>query len=410
MYTCNLDRVKDKISAFARYGATAKGGVTRFALSSDEIAARREFCARLSALGFPTVTDDMANMYATVPGGDPALPRLATGSHIDSVRCGGNYDGILGVIAALEVAETLVTEKIPHRHPITAMVWTNEEGSRFLPSMMASGVVCGQVKKADALAAKSGVTGDNATFAEALAASGFAGDEKNRINAREYAALLELHSEQGPIMEKAGTEIGVVEGVMGMVNYRFFAQGLANHAGTTPMAYRKDALFAAAQTIQWLHKELDRLAPDLVYTTGEMIVRPNVHTVVPEYAEFSLDARHRDPRVLDGVIDAIHRLPKEFARCPVTAKEQWRRKTVAFDKKLVGAVERTAQQFAYSHQRLYSGAGHDAQYAADLLPTAMIFVPSKDGRSHCEDEYTTLEDAWRGCNVLLNTLLTLDKD
>ncbi|MDR1894709.1 MAG: Zn-dependent hydrolase [Spirochaetales bacterium] len=406
MYQSDKNRVKDKIETFAKFGATGKGGITRFSLSKEAIAARNEFKSRMEALKLPVVTDDMANMYATAAGSDPSLPRIVLASHCDSVRNGGNYDGILGVITALEVVETIVREKIPHRHPITAMIWTNEEGSLYPPAMMSSGVVCGKFKKAEVLTHTSP---EGKTFGEALAASGFVGSESNRFNGKDYAAMLELHIEQGPILEAKKKQIGVVQAVLGMVNYRITARGQSDHAGTTPMSFRRDALYAAAQALLYLHEKLDKLDKDLVYTTGELLIHPCVHTVIPDFVEFSLDARHVNPEVIKKVVKIITGLPKKFAKCDISWREAWARKTTPFNKTLVDTVEKTAQALGYSQMRIFSGAGHDAQYAADIIPTTMIFVPSKDGHSHCEEEFTSVEECWKGINVALNTVVEIDK-
>jgi N-carbamoyl-L-amino-acid hydrolase len=348
----------------------------------------------------------MANMYATTPGADNSLPRIVLASHLDSVRNGGNYDGILGVITALEVVETIVRDKIPHRHPITAMVWTNEEGSLYPPAMMSSGVICGKFEKETVLKSKS-VEGK--TFGEALEASGFAGSESNRLNPQDYCAMLELHIEQGPIMEAEKKQIGVVDGVLGMFNYRISAYGQSDHAGTTPMSFRRDALLAAADAIKYLHTELDKLAKDIVYTTGELILHPNVHTVIPDFVEFSLDVRHWDPAILEKALGVVKNIPKELDKCEIKYKEAWSRKRVSFHTELVDLVEKNSRELGYSYMRIHSGPGHDAQYVADLLPTTMIFVPSKDGHSHCEEEFTSVEEAWHGINVALNTILDIDK-
>ena len=226
----------------------------------------------MEAIGATVVTDDMANMYATIPGTEN-LPAVMAGSHLDSVKQGGNYDGVLGVLTAMEAAETIVKEKIPHRHPITVVVWTNEEGARFEPAMMSSGVVCGKFDKAAMLASVAKDT-PGYTFEEALEKSGYKGSEANRMTADQYIGLIELHVEQGPVLEDEGIDIGVVEGVCGMINYEFTFIGQADHAGTTPMKYRKDALYAAVKTIQYLHDELDELDSKLVYTTGKISAHP----------------------------------------------------------------------------------------------------------------------------------------
>ncbi|MDR0663893.1 MAG: Zn-dependent hydrolase [Spirochaetaceae bacterium] len=408
MFECSKERLDDKIKTFSAFGATGNGGITRFALSEADIAARNEFKKRMAAIGAEVLTDDMANMYATLPGGDKSLPRIALGSHCDSVRNGGNYDGILGVIAAMEVLETVADKGIPHRNPLTAVIWTNEEGALYPPAMMSSGVICGKFDKGAMLASR-GVSpeAEGKTFGEALAVSGFSGSREYRFNPTDYRAMLELHIEQGPVMEAENKQIGVVDGVVGMFNYRIRTRGQADHAGTTPMKFRRDALLAAASAIKWLHTELDKLPKDLVYTTGELKLHPNVHTVIPDEADFSLDVRHWDPAVLESALGIVKSIPKEFDRCSVSYSEAWSRKRCEFDPNLVNIVEKSAQALGYSYMRIHSGPGHDAQYVSDMLPTTMIFVPSKDGHSHCEEEFTSLDDAWAGINVALNTILSL---
>ena len=407
MKECNVMRMDEKIKSFSRFGDTGNGGITRFSLSPEAIQARNEFKMRMEAIGASVVTDDMANMYATLPGSEE-LPAIATGSQLDSVKKGGNYDGVLGVLTAMEVLETIVNDKIPHRHPITAVVWTNEEGARFEPAMMSSGVITGKFDKEVMLKSEAkDIPGY--TFGEALQESKMAGNEKNRMNATNYAGLIELHIEQGPVLEYEGSEIGVVEGVCGMINYEFTFKGQAGHAGTTPMPFRKDALFAAVKTIQYLHDELDLLDHRLVYTTGKISAHPNIHTIIPDEVKFTLDARHQDPEVLKQVLKIISKIPATVEKCDVTYQEAWSRKTVTFTQELVDFVEKAAIQLGYSYKRMYSGPGHDAQFIIDMIPTAMIFVPSVDGHSHCELEKTDVEHCCKGANVLLNTILMMDQ-
>lgn len=407
MYQCSYERMEDKIKTFSQFGDTGKGGITRFSLSDEAIAARKEFIKRMEAIGATIVTDDMANMYATIPG-TQNLPAIIAGSHMDSVRQGGNYDGILGVMTAMEAAETIVKENIPHKHPITVIVWTNEEGARFEPAMMSSGVICGKFDK-DKMLASEAKDIPGYTFKDALEKSGFKGDEANRMDPKKTKALVELHIEQGPVLEAEGIDIGVVEGVCGMINYEFTFVGQAGHAGTTPMKYRKDALYAAVKTIQYLHDELDQLDSKLVYTTGKISAHPNIHTIIPDEVKFTLDARHQDPEVIKQVLEIIRKIPSEVEQCKASYEEAWSRKTVGFTSELVDLVEKSAQELGYSNRRMYSGPGHDAQFVIDLAPTTMIFVPSIGGHSHCEIEYTPVEDCLKGANVLLNTLLYIDK-
>lgn len=407
MVLCNRTRLAETIKAFSKFGDTGRGGITRYSLSEEALAARALFAARMEAIGATVITDDMANMYATLPGSED-LPAIVSGSHLDSVRQGGNFDGVLGVLSAMEALETIAMEHIAHRHPLTAMVWTNEEGARFEPAMMSSGVVCGKFPKEKMLAsAAKDIPGY--TFEEALAKSGLVGEVTNRLSPKRHCAMLELHIEQGPVLEAEGLDIGVVDGVCGMVNYEFTFVGQADHAGTTPMPYRKDALYAAVRTIQFLHEQLNLLDPALVYTTGKISAHPNIHTIIPDEVKFTLDARHYDPSVVAQVVAIIQSIPAEVEKCKVSYQEAWSRKSVEFAPSLVSTVEAGAQALGYKHRRIHSGPGHDAQYVADILPTAMIFVPSEGGHSHCELEYTPVEACAKGVDVLLATLLTLDQ-
>jgi beta-ureidopropionase / N-carbamoyl-L-amino-acid hydrolase len=403
--SCDKERMKDKIVTFSKFGDTGRGGITRLSLAKPDIQARDEFCKRMKKLGAQIELDDMANIYATFEGSEN-LPRIAMGSHCDSVVQGGNYDGILGVMTAMEAIETIVTEKIPHRHPITVMIWTNEEGARFDPAMMSSGVITGKFDKEKMLQSKDT---EGITFGEALDASGYKGSENNRINPKDYMAFVELHVEQGPVLENEKKDIGVVEGVVGMVNYEFEFIGQAGHAGTVPQKMRKDALLAACEAIQYLHRELDKLDDKLVYTTGRINCSPNIHTIIPDDVKFTLDARHQDPEVIKQVVEIIKNIPKELAKCKVSYRELWSRKTISFDKELVDLVEKGANHYGYSNMRMYSGPGHDAQFVADMLPTTMIFVPSIGGHSHCEIENTPLDNCLKGANVVLQTILAIDK-
>lgn len=410
MYTCDKNRMEDKIKTFSKFGDAGHGGITRYSLSPEAHMARDEFVRRMKAIGAEIETDDMANVYATIPGSEPGLKRIVMASHCDSVKNGGNYDGILGVMGAMEVLETIVTNKIPHRHPLTAMIWTNEEGSLYPPAMMSSGVVCGKFDKDTMLISKS-ILDHTSTFGEALDKSPYKGDARFRLNSTDYMAMFELHIEQGPILEDAGNDIGVVTCVLGMFNYRLKFYGQSDHAGTTPMHKRQDALYAAALALCYLHEEIDKLnRPELVYTTGEIVCHPCVHTVIPDLIDFSLDVRHEDPEVLEQVLAIVKRLPeKEWARCRCEVEKAWARDTVYFNKELVNFVKESADELGIKNQYINSGAGHDAQYVSYIMPTTMIFVPSKDGHSHCEAEYTSPEQCTAGASVMLNAVLKADR-
>ena len=420
MVRCSEERMAEKISAFSKFGDAGHGGITRYSLSPEAIQARNEFIARMKAIGAEIESDDLANLYATIPGSDPDAKRIVMGSHCDSVKNGGNYDGILGVISAMEVLETVAGQKIPHRHPLTAMIWTNEEGSLFPPAMMCSGIVCydylpenirRNFRYEDMMQSRS-VLDPGKTFGEALEKSGFRGDRKNRLDPERYLYMFETHIEQGPILEDAGKDIGVVDCVLGMFNYRIRFYGQTTHAGTFPMPRRKDAFLAAARALCWLHEEIDRLGiPDLVYTTGEVVCHPCVHTCVPDYFDFSIDVRHEKAEVLSKVLEIVKSCAdREWAGCTCKVERAWNRDTVYWDRKLVGYVKEAAEECGISHQYIHSGAGHDAQFASYMLPTTMIFVQSKDGLSHCEPEFSSLKHCTEGATVMLNAVLKADRD
>lgn len=409
MYECDIKRMEEKITTFGGFGDTGHGGITRFSLSPAAIQARNEIKLRMTRLGLDFKTDDLGDIYCTLPGTDPDAKVIMSGSHCDSVRQGGNYDGILGVLTAMEVIETIVTQKIPHRHPIQLVVWTNEEGALYEPAMMCSGIICGKFKKEEMFASVA-KNGSGKTFGQALSESGFLGEEKNRIEPSKTEALVELHIEQGPVLEAGGYDVGVVEGVVGMINYEFTFHGQADHAGTFPMPYRKDALFAASQALLFLHEEFDKIGDkELVYTTGKISCHPNIHTIIPDEVKFTLDVRHQNPEIIKKCVEIIKTMPKEWANCTMSYKEAWARNTVTFHKEWVDNVENAAQKLGYKSHKMYSGAGHDAQYLSEIVPTTMIFVPSKGGHSHCELEYSPVEWCWKGANVLLNTILEIDK-
>ncbi len=420
MYKCSESRMKDKIETFSKFGDAGHGGITRYSLSPEAIMARNEFIKRMSAIGAKIETDDVANVYATIDGYDENAKRIVMGSHCDSVKNGGNYDGILGVLSAMEVLETVVKEKIEHKHPLTAMIWTNEEGSLYPPAMMCSGIVCYDYLPEDV---KGGFVFENmmksksildktTTFSEALDKSGFKGDKANRLSKARYKYMFETHIEQGPILEDAGNEIGVVDCVLGMFNYRLKFYGQTTHAGTFPMPKRQDAFFAASQALCFLHEEIDKLGySDLVYTTGEVICHPCVHTCVPDFFDFSFDSRHEDPKVLEQVLEIVKSCAdKTWAGCTCEVTRAWNRDTVYWDKSLVSYVKESAEELGVKHQYIHSGAGHDAQFAAYMLPTTMIFVQSKDGLSHCEPEFSTVEHCTSGASVMLGAVLKADKE
>lgn len=399
----NGQRLKDELEKFANFGRTENNGVTRLALSEEDRLARNYFRSCCEELGLSVKVDDMGCMYATLEGAENKPP-IVIGSHLDSVKKGGRFDGVLGVLAGLEIVRTLVENQVKPDIPITVANITNEEGARFEPSMMASGVLSGKFDKAKMLQS---TDGDGITFEQALQTSGYAGDEANRLT--EATAFLELHIEQGPILEKEGLAVGVVECVVGMCCYEIEVSGESDHAGTTPMQMRKDALFAANNLMTELRSKLGSLDDDLVFTMGRINAYPNIHTVIPNKVVFTVEARHKDPQIIRTVEEIIQGLPQLDINegCRVETTKLWGRDTVWFDEELCQQLDQSAQSLGYAYKRMVSGAGHDAQFIASLAPAAMVFVPSVNGKSHCEEELTPYEDCEKGVNVLLDTVLAL---
>ncbi|MFD1887022.1 Zn-dependent hydrolase [Paenibacillus wenxiniae] len=399
----NVARLEQTIEAFADYGRTENNGVTRLALSEQDIAVRGYFKHCCEELGMTVAVDDLGCMYATY-GGTEDVPPIVIGSHMDTVKKGGRFDGILGVLAGLELVRTLRDYGIQPRIPIVVMNFTNEEGARFEPSMMASGVLAGRFDQATMLAK---TDSDGVTFGDALQASGYAGDEQHRMRAA--TAYLELHIEQGPVLESEQLAIGLVDCVVGMVCYEIEVHGDSNHAGTTPMSMRQDALFATNDLICMLREQLAPLDEELVYTMGRMNVYPNIHTVIPNRVVFTLEARHKDEEVVRKVEEIIHGLPKQQGGCEVKATRLWNRDTVWFDTHVCSVLKQAVHTLGYSYRTMASGAGHDAQFVADFLPAAMVFVPSVRGKSHCEEEFTPYEQCAQGVNVLLEAVMLLQE-
>ena len=400
----NGTRLKDTLEQFAHFGRTKNNGVTRLSLSEEDRLSRDYFCSCCEDLGMTVKMDDMGNIYAIL-GVIGNKPPIVIGSHLDTVKKGGRFDGVLGVVAGLEVARTLLENNIELNFPLMIVNFTNEEGARFEPSMMASGVLSGKFKKSSMLQTKDA---NGITFGDALNAIGYAGKRENRL--KEAKAFLELHIEQGPILERESLSIGIVECVVGMVCYEIEITGESNHAGTTPMDMRKDALFTANNTITKIHQNLDSLHDDeLVYTIGRMNVSPNIHTVIPHKVVFSLEARHKSPDLIKQVENVIQEVTQQSTsnQCHIEVTKLWDRDTVWFNEEVCHLLEQSTKSLGYAYKNMVSGAGHDAQFIASYIPSAMVFVPSINGKSHSEDEMTTWEDCEKGVNVILETVLAL---
>jgi N-carbamoyl-L-amino-acid hydrolase len=325
-------------------------------------------------------------------------------SHIDTVRRGGRYDGAYGVLAALEVMRTLNDAGVTTRRPLELVNWTNEEGVRFEPAMLASGAVAGRFTPEYVYGR---TDRDGATFGAELERIGYKGERGNRPGP--IAAYLELHIEQGPVLEDAAVPVGIVEGIVGITWSEIIADGRADHAGPSPMPLRRDALVAAARMIAGVD-DIARAIEGAVGTVGRIAAEPNVINTIPGKVTMSVDLRHPDATTLDRLVAGLERLASDVAAqtgVTVGVNRFWTSEPTPFAPEVVDAVQAAAEEMGIATRRCWSGAGHDAKYVQEIAPSAMIFARSINGLSHCEQEYSTPEDLEAGANVLLRAALRL---
>ena len=399
----DAERLWDSLMETAKFGATAKGGIRRLALSDEDKAVRDWFKTQCEAIGCTVSWDDMGTMYAVYPGKHSDRLPIAMGSHLDTQPTGGKFDGILGVLAGLEVLRTLHQAGYEPDTPLMLVNWTNEEGSRFLPGMMASGVAAGEITKQHCY---DQVDADGVRFEDALKAIGYQGTAP--AGSTRFGAMVELHIEQGPILEAEGTTIGVVTGIQGMRWYAVSLTGTENHAGTTPMHLRQDAMVGAARLVLAVNDIARSFDGRAVGTVGRIEIRPGSPNVVPGDVVFTVDFRSPEAEILDAFEARFHE-----AAAAVRAEQDLgidiervrNNPPVAFDPAAIDAVRAGAEALGFSRREMLSGAGHDAGCAATLAPTAMIFVPCKDGLSHNEAEHAAPEHCAAGANVLLHAVL-----
>jgi N-carbamoyl-L-amino-acid hydrolase len=402
--TVNGERLWASLMELAQIGATAKGGVCRLAASDLDGAARHLFIRWCEAAGCSVTVDHIGNIFARRPGRNPDLPPVMAGSHLDTQPTGGKFDGAYGVMAGLEIVRTLNDLGYETEAPVEIVAWTNEEGSRFSPAMVGSGLFAGVFDLAFGLARPDNVSG--VQLGAELQRIGFAGPAP--VGGRKVAAYFEAHIEQGPILEAAGLPVGIVTGAQGQRWYEITVTGQEAHAGPTPMPRRRDALVGAARMIDAVNKIGHAHAPYACATVGFVQVSPNSRNTIPGQVFFTVDFRHPE----DAVLTAMDRELREACTAAaasqsldVAVEEFWYFPPTQFDPRLVGAVREAALVQGYPHQDIVSGAGHDAVYMARVAPSAMIFVPCVGGISHNEIEDAKPDDLTAGCNVLLNAVL-----
>src|SRR5499425_361239 len=391
-------RLEQSIEELGRIGATPRGGLTRLALTDEDKRGRDLMVRWMRDAGLRVTVDAMGNIFGERAGSAP-LPPVMMGSHVDSVPTGGKYDGQLGVLCGLETIRALNTHGIRTRHPVTLAIFTNEEGARFQPAMIASGVMAGKIALEDAYNARDK---DGIRLVDELERIGYLGPEP--CVPRPFRAYLELHIEQGPFLEEEGLTVGVVEGIVAIAWARLTIHGVQDHAGPTPMRIRHDALVAAAEVVSGVRRIAREIGGDLVTTVGNFTVAPNIVNAIPGRVTLSIDMRDPQDATLDRAraeLEAVVREACEREGVRYELENYWRVPYTPFDREVVDTVERAARATGARYRRIRSGAGHDAQYMAAIGPTGMVFVPSHDGRSHCEEEFTPIDDIEYGAQTLL---------
>jgi beta-ureidopropionase / N-carbamoyl-L-amino-acid hydrolase len=404
--SASADRLQARIMALSKFGANPEGGVSRVAFSDADIAGRAYIRKLMQEAGLTVRLDTAANIIGRREGSDPKLPAIMIGSHIDSVPGGGNYDGDVGVLGAIEVAQLLRERGIRLRHPLEVVSFTDEEGG-----LIGSLAMTGRLEPA----ALDVMTHSGKTIRDGIRAVG--GDPERLREAQrkagDLAAFVELHIEQGAFLDEAGIDIGVVEGIVGIRWWDVTVQGFANHAGTTPMNRRRDALLSAAEFVQAVNRVATSMPGRQVATVGRIRAEPGAPNVIPGKVVLSLEIRDLDAKKMEQVYTTIRADADRIAKArktPFTFEEiKVSSEPAPTDERMRRIIAAAAQSLGLTHKVMPSGAGHDAQDMTHLAPTGMIFVPSKDGISHSPQEYTSPQDMANGANVLLRTVLAIDR-
>ncbi|MEM8878643.1 MAG: Zn-dependent hydrolase [Pseudomonadota bacterium] len=404
-FRIDRQRLWDSLMEMARIGPGVAGGNNRQALTPEDAEGRRLLASWCEAEGLSMAIDEMGNMFARRAGTEPHLPPVMVGSHLDTQPTGGKYDGVLGVLAALELVRRLNEAEIRTRHPIEIVNWTNEEGSRFAPSMTGSGVFAGIIPRDEAYCIEDA---EGVKLGTALEQAGFLGDVP--CSPRPIHAFFELHIEQGPLLEKEGLDIGVVTHGQGLRWIEFTLTGKEAHTGSTPMEDRLNAGLGMARIIERVHQIALANAPDGRGTVGHFDVSPNSRNIVAAEAVFTADVRHPDRDTLfamERMLESDARAVAEELGLELAMKNVGASDPVAFDSACVSAVRAAAERLGLDHRNIVSGAGHDACFIADIAPTAMVFCPCIGGLSHNEAEEITPEWAAAGANVLMHAVLEM---
>ncbi|MEO1853634.1 M20 family metallo-hydrolase [Chromohalobacter sp.] len=398
------DRLWNSLMRMAEIGPSPNGGSRRLAMTQEDAAGRRLLLDWVEALGCTWQRDKAGNLFIHRPGHENRLPAVSLGSHLDTQPLGGRFDGVLGVLAGLEVFRTLADNDITTRRPLSLIVWTNEEGSRFAPAMGGSGVWTGRLDEDTFFTA---TDSQGVSLREAIQACDEAGDLP--LGEQDLDAYFELHIEQGPVLEEQGDPLGIVTGVQGIRWYDLSLRGQSAHAGPTPMSYRHDPLMAATALIQALKEEVLADPEGAArLTVGDFQVVEPSRNVIPGEIHLQLDLRHTDDErlaALDATVERLARTAAEAEGVTLSLERRWHSPVTPFDDTLIASLVEAAEARGLEAPTMMSGAGHDAVHLSHVTPTVMIFVPSRDGISHNEAEYTEPEHCALGTQLLCDAVL-----
>ena len=402
----NETRLKKRMDEINGISVTEDGGMMRLALSDSDKKARDLLVAWMKAAGMEVKVDDMGTVYGVLKGTEPDASPIYVGSHMDTQPNGGRFDGFFGVMAALESIISIKESTINLKSDLVLVDWTNEEGARFVPPMLASGVISGQFEK-QWVYDKQDI--DGIRYEDELIRIGYKGDERNRMT--KAKAYLEPHIEQGPVLDSLGKEMGIVTGALGITGLDVIIRGEANHAGTTPMSHRIDALEIASDVILRIKENCREFGEPAVITVGRIEAKPSSKNIVPGEVYFSIDLRYYTDEGMalleEQTCNIIEKICVKHG-ASVEMNRYWRAAPAVFNEKIVNCVAEASDENGLDSMKIISGAGHDAVFINDVVPTGMIFVPSIKGMSHCPQEYTEWNDIVKGTEVTADVLIKID--
>ncbi|HHV38407.1 MAG TPA: M20 family metallo-hydrolase [Tepidimicrobium sp.] len=406
-----LERIIEDIETLATFNATPGKGVTRLSFTKEDKEAREYIRNRMEEIGLKTWEDGYSNLFGRKEGKDLNAPVIMIGSHFDSVINGGPFDGVAGLVTALEVARVLVENDVDHHYPIEVVAMNDEEGVRFGTGLSNSRAMIGAMDEAEL---DSAVDKDGISLRQAMLDFGITPNlEDAKREKGSIKAFLELHIEQGPILEDEGKEIGLVETIVGIDKYDCVFKGNSGHAGTTPMVDRRDALIGAAEFALAINRIVRKVGEGTVGTVGEFNISPNAPNVIPGQVQMSIDIRSgKDENIKKVEKEMMEELKRigDSLNLETEIKKSLYVPPVNMSEEIIGIMEEKVKELGYSYKRMDSGAGHDSMIMAEIAPTSLIFVPSKDGLSHHPDEWTDYEAIKKGVELMLKTVVELGRE